>query len=267
MAYLQSTLEEIIDSERAMIFDAPKRYKHHYKHARAATIYLSLCIESIELDRADMFGRLFSLMKKHHTLSVFSALRLHKVQAMMNLRQVLEAGAAAAFAIANPETHHFVDVDAFGIMDPSQKLTGKRYKWLDQNYPDKSTWIASTKGLINNSAAHANIISGDNTFRLADNQIVASAPFFDAEDEYFVKADLWLISSVAVTLMDFFFGVASDVANAGRSVIDFRPDFRQTVTGLAAESNAILAELQASPRFQKAMQKLAQREQGPPSAH
>ena len=119
-----------------MLLDAPARYGQHYRHARAATIYLSLCIVSIEFDRADMFGRLSSLMKKHHTLAFFSALRLHKVQAMMNLRQVLEAGASAAFAIANPEPHHFVDTDPFGILDPSQKLTKKRYRWLNDNYPN-----------------------------------------------------------------------------------------------------------------------------------
>jgi hypothetical protein len=81
-------------------------------------------------------------------------------------------------------------VDAFGIMDPSRKLTRKRYEWLNQNYPNKSAWIASTKGRINSFAAHANIISGDNNFRLADDHSAASAPFFDVEDEYFVKAHL-----------------------------------------------------------------------------
>ena len=265
MSYPQSTLEEIIDSERAMLLDAPRRYGQHYEHARATTMYLTLCIESVALDRVEMFGRLFSLMKKFHTLSVFSALRLHKVQAMMNLRQVLEAGASAAFAIANPETNHFVDVDEFGIMDPSQKLTGKRYKWLDQHYPDKSAWIASTKESINRSQAHANIVSGDSTFRIVDDHSTASAPFFDVEDEHFVKVDLWLISSVAVTLMDFLFGVAGDVARTGRSVIEFRRDFQHIVQGLAAENRDLRAELQASERFQKAMQKAAQRQQGRPS--
>jgi hypothetical protein len=117
-----------------------------------------------------------------------------------------------------------------------KKLTGKRYKWLNQNYPDKSAWIASTKDRINSSAAQANIISGDNTFRLAADHSAASAPFFDVEDEYFVKADLWLISSVAITLMDFFFGVVGDVARTGQSVIDFRPDFQHTIQGLASEN-------------------------------
>ena len=106
-----------------MIRDGEARYGRHYKHARAAAIYLTLCVESVELDRSDTFGRLSSSMKKHHTLAFLSALRLHHVQAMMNLRHVLEAGAAAAYAIANPNIEGFVDVDEFGIMDPSKDLT------------------------------------------------------------------------------------------------------------------------------------------------
>ncbi|AZO24699.1 hypothetical protein EJ070_31195 [Mesorhizobium sp. M1E.F.Ca.ET.045.02.1.1] len=260
--YPQSTLEEIIDSERAMLLDGPERYGQHYKHARAATMYFSLCIASIERDRAEMFGRLFSLMKKHHTLSFFSTLRLHRVQAMMDLRQVLEAGAAAAFAIAHPDTEHFVDVDAFGIMDPSQKLTSKRYKWLEKNYRDKSEWVSSTKGHINSHAAHANIISGDSTFRMADDRSAANAPFFDIEDEYFVRTDLWLTSSVAITLMDLLFGVASDVARTGRAVVEFRADFQGTIQGLASENAALQAEIQAGERYQKVMQDIAKRQQG-----
>jgi hypothetical protein len=262
MNYPQSTLEEIIDSERAMILDARTRYGRHYTHARETTLYLSHCIESMKDDRADTFGRLFALLKKHHTLSFFSFLRLHKVQAMMNLRQVLEAGAAAAFAIAKPEACHFVNIDAFDIMDPAQTLTNKRYKWLDQTYPKKSAWIKSTKDRINSYTAHANIISGNSTFRGADDHTAANMPFFDIEDEYFVKADLWLIGSVAITLMDFFFSMANDVARAGRSVLDFRSDFQRTIGGMAAESNGLLAEMRSTERFKRAMQKEAQRTQG-----
>jgi hypothetical protein len=66
--------------------------------------------------------------------------------------------------------------------------------------------------------------------------------------------------------MDFFFGVVGDVARAGRSVIDFRPDFQQTILGLASENDELLAEIQASERFRKAMQKFTQRAQGTPGA-
>ena len=80
---------------------------------------------AVDHDRM-MFARFFTLMKKHHMLALLSILRLHKVQAMMNLRQVLEAGAAAAFAVANREQHHFAETDEQGLLDPSQELTKKR---------------------------------------------------------------------------------------------------------------------------------------------
>jgi len=167
-AYPQSTLEEIIESERAMVLDGEARYGRLYKHARAATIYLTLCIVDVEQDRSDTFGRFFSLIKKHTILAFLSSLRLHNVQAMMNLRQVLEAGAAAAYAIANPKVEDFVDIDEFGIMDPSQDLAKKRYRWLDDNFPDASTWIKEQKNRINVQTAHANMLSGDRTFRVID---------------------------------------------------------------------------------------------------
>lgn len=70
-------------------------------------------------------------------LALLSTVRLHKVQSMMNLRQVLEAGAAAAFAIANPEMQHFADTDANGFLDPSKALAKKRYAWLDKHFPGR----------------------------------------------------------------------------------------------------------------------------------
>src|ERR1700681_1137136 len=106
MDFPQSTLEEITESERQMLLTAKERFGNHYVNARASSVFLSRCIVAVEHDRMN-FGRFLALAKKHHMLAIMSAVRLHKVQAMMNLRQVLEAGAAAAFAIANPDNHHF----------------------------------------------------------------------------------------------------------------------------------------------------------------
>jgi hypothetical protein len=50
MTYPQSTLEEIIDTERAMILDAPKRYGQHYKRARATTVLVGICCLHALLD-------------------------------------------------------------------------------------------------------------------------------------------------------------------------------------------------------------------------
>jgi hypothetical protein len=125
----QSTVEEIAESERQMILTAESRYGAYYVNARTCSIFLSKCVVGVSHDRM-MFGRLLSLVKKHHMLALFSTVRLHRVQSMMNLRQMLEAGAAAAFAIANPEQEHFVETDEKGLLDPSQELTKKRHNGL-----------------------------------------------------------------------------------------------------------------------------------------
>jgi hypothetical protein len=110
MEILQSTLAEITESEGKMPLLARASYGAFYSNAVECSIFLSNsnCIAGIDHSRM-MFGRFLSLTKKHHMLAVLSTVRLHRVQAMMNLRQVLEAGAAAAFAIANPKVHHFAE--------------------------------------------------------------------------------------------------------------------------------------------------------------
>jgi hypothetical protein len=223
-------------------------------------MYLSLCVVTMEHDRSDTFGRLFSLTKKHHTLAFLSALRLHKVQAMLNLRQVLEAGAGAAYAIAKPDVRGFADIDAFGIMDPSKKLAMKRYRWLDENYPDNSKWITKAKDQINSQTAHANIVSADATFRVGQGADVVDLPFFDAEHKDMVHADLRMISDAAITLMDLFYGVAKDAARAaGRPVVEFRPDFSNRIAILVAQSNALLDEIKGGQFFKTAMRKEGER--------
>jgi hypothetical protein len=197
-----------------------------------------------------MFGGFFSLMKKHHMLALLSIVRLHKVQAMMNLRQVLEAGAAAAFAIANPDQEHFVKTDVQGLLDASPELSKKRYKWLDENYKERSASLKKIKEQINVSSSHANIISAHNTFRIEESGERAGAPFFDVEDDYFVKTDLWLSASIGLTLVDLFFGV-----NQGRDVITFIPNFTHYVQEAARRTDALLAELKETDRYKQAAAK------------
>lgn len=123
-----------------MVLAAPERYGKYYVTALDCSILLSHSPKSIDQDRW-IFGSFVSQAKKHHLLALFSTVRLHKVQAFMDLRQTLEAGANAAFAIANPNHADFVDADKHGILDPSQELAKKRYAWLDKNYPAGSSAI------------------------------------------------------------------------------------------------------------------------------
>jgi hypothetical protein len=68
--------------------------------------------------------------------------------------------------------------------------------------PIVSDAIKTKKDLINNGQSHANVISADSVFRIDDTGELINAPFFDIEDDYFVKTALWLAASVALELMD-----------------------------------------------------------------
>jgi hypothetical protein len=189
-----------------------------------------------------------SQVKKHHMLALFSTVRLHRIQAMMNLRQVLEAGAAAAFAIANPEQEHFVDADDHGVLDPSKKLTEKRYTWLDEHYTTGSAAIRHMKDNINKSVGHANLVSAGSNFRFNEAGWF-DAPFFDIEDEHFIKTDLWMIGNIAIGLMRLFHDV-----NSERNAIVFIDEFAKRWGNLSRENTLLHAELTSTDRFKRAQQ-------------
>jgi hypothetical protein len=248
MELKQSTFEELVESERHLVLEAEAQYGKHYRNARACSIFLSRSIVSVELSHHETFGRFFSQLKKHHMLALLSTVRLHKVQSMMNLRQVLEAGAAAAFAIANPEMGHFADADPNGFLDPSKALAKKRYQWLDKHFPAGSRAIKKKKELINDTTSHANIVSANQTFSVDDKMTNIAAPFFDIEDEYHVQVDLWLISSIAVELMDLLYGV-----NRSRNAIEFVNDFPEYLLHVARQNDALRAEITSTDRYKRAM--------------
>ncbi len=247
MDFKQSNIGDILDSERLMVLTAPERYGTYYTHALEASVFLSKFIKSLDGDRF-VFGRFYSQVKKHHLLALFSTVRLHEVQSTMNLRHVLEAGACAAFAIANPDPSHFVTTDSQGLLNSSQKLTAKIYNWLDQNYTDGSRNIKAMKDLINASTAHANLVFTGSNFK--ENKGGIFSLFFDFEDPYFVKTDLWRIGNIAINLLDLFFGV-----NQGLNVIKFVDDFQVKFDALVAQNKAIHTEMTSTERCKAAAMK------------
>jgi hypothetical protein len=238
--FLQRTIGEIIDSEREMVLTARRRYGQYYYTALQCSILFSRLVKEITPDRW-IFVNFLSLAKKHHTLALFSVVRLHKVQAMLNLRQTLGAGACAAFAIANPDHGHFVVADEQGILDPVPAK--KRYDWLDHHYPAGSAAIKESKDPINKFEAHANLINIYGNLHTVDR-----APFFDIEDEYHVKIDLWRVGQVALVLMGLF-----DEINEERNVIKFANDFWPSFKTLSESNNALRSEMMSSDRFKHAI--------------
>lgn len=244
MIFKQSTISEILDSEREMVLRGEERYGSYYVNAiECINLISDGMIKSIDADRF-VFAIFLSQIKKHLILSLFSAVRLHKVQAMMNLRQVLEAGACAAYAIANIDPADFADKKDDGTLDPSQTLTRKRYDWLDNNFPHGSTNIRRMKDVINKYVAHSNIVSAQQTFKHDLEAGTFNTPFFDYEDDMWVKTDLWQIANIALGIIDLFYGV-----NQNLGVIKFRDGWLDTFQRLDRENKRLKTEMRAHERL------------------
>jgi hypothetical protein len=127
---------------------------------------------------------------------------------------------------------------------------------LDQNFKQRSDAIKAKKKLINDNHSHTNVVMSDSIFRIDDTSELANAPFFDIEDAYHVKTDLWLAAGVALELMDWFYGI-----NKGRDVIAFAPGFVDDVQALAKATDALRAEMVETDRFKAAIAKESTRKE------
>lgn len=236
MDFKQSNIQEILDSEREMVMQGPERYGQLFVHASEMNELLNDFIVSVDPDRF-IFAMFLSQVRKHATLAHFSTIRLHHLQAMMDLRQALEAGACAAYAIANTDAHDFADSED-GLLNPSQELAKKRYDWLAQNYPAGSKAIHDIKRSINSSGAHANIVFAHNNFNFNGDDGRFETPFFDFENRFMVETDLWSVANASMGLMDFFWGVNQD-----RNVIKFRDDFLPRLRVLSEQDRKMRLEI------------------------
>jgi len=246
MDFKQSTFQEILDSEHEMVLQAEQRFGSYYVNAVRFNELLSQSINTVHLTRL-IFALFLSQVRKHHTLALFSTVRLHRIQAKMDLRQALEAGAFAAYAIAHIDATDFADKDEEGILNPTQDLAKKRYKWLEQNFAEGSNTIKRLKGTINKSTAHSNIADGQSNFNFDGLNRRFDTPFFDFEDDYLVKSDLWLIANVAMGLLRLFFEV-----NRTLNVVVFADDFEKRIKELSADNDQLRAAMMQTERYQRA---------------
>lgn len=245
MSFKQSNFTEILDSEREMVLRAEERFGAYCVNAVRFNELLARFIQSAHPDRM-IFATFLSQVRKHHTLALFSTVRLHRIQAMMDLRQALEAGTCAAYAIAKTDSVDFADKDEDGILNPTQELARKRYKWLEQNFAEASSAIRKIKEIINRSTAHSNIADAHLNFNFDAVNRHFDTPFFDFEDEYIVKSDLWLIANVAMGLISLFIQV-----NGSFNVIVFADDLEARLKKLSAENSRLRTEMMQTQRYQK----------------
>ena len=229
------TVGDILEAETNLFLEAEVKYGSAFKNAADFNDLLNNFISEVKPD-AWIFSIFLSQIRKHHLLALMSATRLHHVQAMLNMRQVLEAGVNAAYGLANPTQDDFIKKEG-GILTTKPSMENKRRQWLEKYYKEKSDFIKNMKNGINQTCAHSNIIYAFNNFGIEDQRF--TTPFFDNSKEHWVKTDLWMIGNISLGLMDLFYGVNKSV-----NTITFSETFIRRLKDLEANNHKIKAELE-----------------------
>lgn len=243
----QATIGEILDSEKQMVLDGATKYGDWFINADQFNALFQNFLVSVKQEQF-IFSCFLSMARKHAQLALFSAVRLHHIQMMLNVRIVLEAGATAAFAIAHP-----VKLDSFvtqkdGIWNTPQRLTQIQNQWLDENYKSGSDAIKRMKTeIINKSAAHANLIYAMKNFTVDDGTRKFLTPFFDFEERHHVETNLWMIGNVLMGLMDLFYGV-----NQKSGGLVFKDDFIFRLKKLEDQNKSLKKQAMSSEWFKDA---------------
>ncbi len=239
----QDTIGDILKSEYEMALHGEEKYGEFCSHVAEANGLVSSFLKSVDLDRY-FFAIFLSQVKNHLLLAQFSALRLHHNQTGMNLRQALEAGSWAAYAIANTEKEKFYEEDENKFIIWPERLKKAKNDWLKENFPDASGAIKRQIKDIGDTTAHPNIAYAHSNFKFAETNF--EIPFFDFEDDYRVKTDLWQIANVAYGLMDLFYGVYLKFGG-----IKLSDSFIEEIKALRKNNDSLKKEQMESPQYKK----------------
>lgn len=212
------------------------KYGNAFSNAYDSTLLFSDLVMMPVTD-CELFFRFYSQAKKYHTLSIISTVRLHRIQAKMDMRYFLESAANAVFALAHPDTRNYLDLRRNGVAEAKSAST-KAYAWLEEKYPGHSEWIKALKKDINDQTAHAHIMNSlHNYWFVSDYSTDVVTSFFDFEDDGLVKHDLWQAAMAGLRAAQLILDVRNDY---GRFISSRRSD---ELAQMIADNDAVRLEL------------------------
>lgn len=204
------TLNEIIEEEHEKLLAAKSKYGEVFIHTIAVYSLIDKFFNGYH-GNGDIFLRFYTTNKNFYLLTLFSLVRLHHVQASLDLRQFIESGFNAAYAIAYNDVKHFAVVDEFGLLDPTDTLKKKRYKWFEENYTKISSDLYKIKEPVQFST-HSNVVDTERNinydFRSTESTI--STLFFDKDDDYHIKTGLWQLANTGLGILGLIYEVNRD---------------------------------------------------------
>ena len=101
--------------------------------------------------------------------------------------------------------------------------------------------------MISGAGAHSNITYAFQNFEMKPIEDPGfRTTFFDPENDYWIKTDLWFVANTAMGLLDLFYGV-----NQKYKVFKFIDDFGPRFKTLVDQNNRLKAEMMETENYKK----------------
>lgn len=243
---LISAVEKILLAESQLVHHAPAQFGKTYDIPLEFIDVFSADLFETFNQTADIFVSLYPQVRNHLLLAWLSTLRRHRTQAWLNMRHAIEFGNAAAFALAHNDGEFFASKRADGTLDAHKGLVTKRNRWIAKNFPPLSSSLKQIKDDLNENSCHANVIIASLTSRVDEVKQTITSRFFDHDDAFFVRVDLWQIGHISALILKLFVEV-----NTASGFARLSPAKLAKAEQLREENFLLQEELLAHSRMQR----------------
>lgn len=192
MADLSRMLKEIVKSEPDAMAWTNEVAEPFVVFAQNAFEILSTAVTH-SIDDCLLFRGAYSHTRKMAGLAVLSALRQHRIENGLNLRQVVEGTSLMGYLAAHPGIPG--DLAKANLTHPelvaaNEKLMKSAFKWMTETHPSLDRDLRFYKGHINRNRSHVTVFATAAVYDYRDQHGVAGERFFDAPDPLETRATL-----------------------------------------------------------------------------
>jgi hypothetical protein len=216
------TIYDLSEKENELIKESKRKYGNFFDNANNI-VNFSWSFISNPRPESWIFHAFYTQCVKHLSLALLSVLRRHTIQAEQDMRQALESCVLTCYALKEPKENEFVYMLEDGTLQPKNKErhNKKRFKWIDENYKYHSDKIKYFKDRINDNFAHANFVNALMNVRHDFETGVFNSDYFDNNDIWLIKIQLWMISNNTLGMMELISMVLRDYPLA-----KIKPEFK-----------------------------------------
>lgn len=147
-----------------------------------------------------LFAGAWATVRSFAGQALLAAMRQHRIQMNLCLRQVFEGTTLAAYLLANPKPDHPTEDGQGKMIEPKLFMTKLVYPWFKKRFPVENVKIKELKDQINLLSGHANLIATSAVFNYGQNdETQITADFFDQPIDQMVWANFYEVGE-AITL-------------------------------------------------------------------